>query len=145
MDDANELRGEVDIVLDGQRFVLRPSYTAIVAMERKSGRPLLELATMAEQTMLPQEAQAIVVTELVRAWGRSLVLDEYSSPDDRSAATAAKGANAETMGELLYGVGTMAIQPRVAVVLGMALTGGVDPSGEVKPTVTTTPEIPVGN
>lgn len=145
MDDANDLRGEVDIVLDGQRFVLRPSYTAIVAMEKKAGRPLLELATLAEQVLLPQEAQAIVVTELVRAWGRGMVLDEYATAEEKATATAAKGANADTMGELLYGVGAMAVQPRVAIVLGMALTGGCLPSGEAKPTETTTPEIPVGD
>lgn len=144
LEDANELRGEVDIVLDGQRFVLRPSYTAIVAIERKAGKPLLEMAALAEQSLLTQEAQAIVVTELVRAWGRSLVVDEYSSAEDRSIATAAKGVNAEAMGELLYGVGAMAVQPRVAIVLGAALTGGCLPSGELKPTETTTPEIPVG-
>lgn len=144
LEDANELRGEVDIVLDGQRFILRPSYTAILAMERKAAKPLLELAALAEQSMLTQEAQAIVVTELVRAWGRGLVLDEYSSAEERSIATTAKGASAESMGELLYGVGAMAVQPRIAVVLGAALTGGCLPSGELKPTETTTPEIPVG-
>lgn len=144
LEDANELRGEVDIVLDGQRFILRPSYTAILAMERKAGKPLLELAALAEQSMLTQEVQAIVVTELVRAWGRGLVLDEYSSAEERSIATTAKGANAEAMGELLYGVGAMAVQPRIAIVLGAALTGGCLPSGELKPTETTTPEIPVG-
>jgi hypothetical protein len=142
--DANELRGEVDIVLDGQRFVLRPSYTAIVAMENKAGKPLLELASLAEQGLLTQEAQAIVTTELVRAWGRGLVLDEYSSAEDRSTATAAKGVNPEAMGELLYAVGAMAVQPRLAIVLGMALTGGCLPSGEAKPTGTMTSEIPVG-
>ena len=144
IEDANEVRGEVDLVLDGQRFVLRPSYTAIIAMEKKTGRPLLELASLTEQGCLSQEAQAIVVTELIRAWGRSFVLDEYASAADKAIATAAKGSNAETIGELLYPVGAMAVQPRVAVVLGMALTGGCLPSGEVKPTATTTPEIPVG-
>ena len=69
IDDANEERGEIDLVLDGQRFVLRPSYVAMVAMEKKCGRPLIELATLAEQGLLTQEAQAIVVTELIRAWG----------------------------------------------------------------------------
>lgn len=144
LDDANELRGEVDIVLDGQRFVLRPSYTAIVASEKKTGKPLLELAALAEQGMLPQEMQAIVVTELVRAWGREIVLDEYATAEDKACATAAKGANSESIGELLYSVGAMAVQPRVAIVLGAALTGGCLPSGELKPTETTTPEIPVG-
>jgi hypothetical protein len=145
LEDANELRGEVDIMLDGQRFVLRPSYIAIVAIEKKAGKPLLELAALAEQSLLTQDAQAIVVTELVRAWGREIVLDEYSSAEEKSIATTAKGANAESMGELLYTVGTMAVQPRLAIVLGAALTGGCLPSGELKPTETTTPEIPVGN
>lgn len=145
MDAAEELRGEVDLVLDGQRFVLRPSYAAIVAMEKKTGRSLLELATMAEQTVLPQETQAVVTTELVRAWGRGLALDEYASAADRAIATSAKGASADTMGELLYGVGAMAVQPRLAVVLGMALTGGCLPSGEAKPVGMTTPEIPAGD
>lgn len=145
MDDANELRGEVDLVLDGQRFVLRPAYTAIVAMEKKTSRPLVELATLAEQVALPQDVQAIVVTELVRAWGRGIVIDEYISAENRALATAAKHANSDSMGELLYGVGAMAVQPRIAIVLGMALTGGCLPSGEAKPAGTMTAEIPAGN
>lgn len=144
VEDANELRGEVDIVLEGQRFVLRPSYTAVVVMEKKAGKPLFELAALAEQIMMPQETQAIVTTELVRAWGRELVTDEYSTAEERATASAAKGVNAERMGELLYSVGAMAVQPRIAMVLGLALTGGCLPSGEAKPTETKTPEIPVG-
>ena len=42
-------------------------------------------------------------------------------------------------------MGVLAVQPRVALVLGMALTGGCLPSGEAKPTGTTTPAIPVGD
>ena len=144
LDDANELRGEADIMLGGQRFVLRPSYMAIVVIEKKTGKPLMELAASAEQSLLTQEAQAIVVTELVRAWGREIVLDEYSSAEEKSIATTAKGANAESIGELLYSIGALAVQPRLAVVLGAAVTGGCLPSGELKPTETMTPEIPVG-
>ena len=142
MDAANELRGEVDLVLDGQRFVLRPSYTAIVAMEKKTGAPLIQLAQLAEQGALPQESQAIVVTELVRAWGRELVTDEYASAADKAIATSARGANADTIAELLYPVGVMAVQPRLAIVLGFALTGGCLPSGELKTAGTKIPEIP---
>jgi len=142
--DANDLRGEVDLVLEGQRFVLRPSYTAIKAMERKTGLPLQELAIRAEQCLLNQEHQAIAVTELVRAWGRELAADEYASAADRALVTSAKGANPDSIGELLYPVGVMAVQPRVAIVLGWALTGGCLPSGERKATgAMTTPEIPV--
>ncbi|KKI17498.1 GTA-gp10 family protein [Sphingomonas sp. Ag1] len=142
MDAANEIRGEVDLVLEGQRFVLRPSYTAIVAMEKKTGAPLMQLAQLAEAGALSQETQAIVVTELVRAWGRGLVVDEYASAADKAIASSARGANVDTIGELLYPVGVMAVQPRIALVLGLALTGGCLPSGEAKAAETTIPEIP---
>ncbi|QBE91904.1 hypothetical protein DRN02_007665 [Sphingomonas paucimobilis] len=144
-DAANELRGEVDLVLDGQRFVLRPSYTAIKAMEKKTGRALIELAQLAEQGAMPQEHQAIVVTELVRAWGRELAEDEYATAEQKMMITAARSANADVIGELLYPVGVMEVQPRLHIVLGLALTGGCLPSGELKPTATTTPEITVGD
>jgi hypothetical protein len=145
MTDANEFRGEVDLVLEGQRFVLRPSYTAIVAMEKKTGKSLVELATSAEQCALSQDTQAIVVTELVRAWGRELADNEYATAAEKAVFTAARGANPDSIGELLYPVGVLAVQPRISVVLGLALSGGCLPSGEMKTTgtQTTTPEIPV--
>jgi len=59
--------------------------------------------------------------------------------------TAARSANADVIGELLYPVGVMEVQPRLHIVLGLALTGGCLPSGELKPTATTTPEITVGD
>lgn len=143
---ANEIRGEVDLVLDGQSFVLRPSYTAIVAMEKKAGRSLIELAQLSEQGALTQEQQAIVVTELVRAWGRELAEDEYATAAQKAMITAARSANADTIGELLYPVGVMEVQPRLHLVLGMALTGGYTPEGKLKPAETmTTPEIPAGD
>lgn len=143
MDDANAVRGEVDLVLDGRSFVLRPSYTAVVAMEKKTGCALLQLTQLAEQGVLNQETQAIVVTELVRAWGREQNPDEYASAAERTRVNVAKSVNVDTMGELLFSVGVMAVQPRIAIVLGLAATGGCLPSGEVKATGMTIPEIPV--
>ncbi|TCP33275.1 GTA-gp10 family protein [Sphingomonas sp. BK235] len=145
MADANELRGEVDLVLDGQSFVLRPSFTAIVAMEKKTGLALLQLAQLAEQGALTLEAQAIVVTELVRAWGREQALDEYASAAERAHVTAAKAAGQDAIAELLFPVGVMAVQPRIALVLGLAATGGCLPSGEAKATGTMIPETPVAD
>lgn len=142
MGDANEVRGEIDLVLEGQSYVLRPSHQAIIAMEKKTGRSLIELAALAEQSMLDQATQAIVVTELIRAWGRSIQIDEYASGAEKAVATSAKAANVDTIGELLFSVGVLAIQPRVAIVLGLALTGGCLPSGEVKATGMTTSETP---
>lgn len=142
--EANDLRGEVDLVLDGRSFVLRPSYTAIVAAERKTKRPLAELVTLAEACALTQADQAIVTTELIRAWGREIEEDEYASEAQKRMVTAAKRADADAIGEMLYSAGVMAVQPRLHLVLGMALTGGCLPSGELKPTEKKTPEIPVG-
>lgn len=138
MDGANELRGEIDLVLEGQSYVLRPSHQAIIAMEKKTGRSLIELASLAEQSMLDQVTQAIVTTELIRAWGRSIQIDEYASGAERAVATAAKAANVETIGDLLYSVGVLSVQPRIAIVLGLALTGGCLPSGEMRATGTMT-------
>jgi len=145
MDAANALRGEVDLVLEGQSFVLRPSYTAIIAMEQKTGLPLINLAQLAEQGALTQEAQAIVVTELVRAWGREAVLDEYAPASEKAALASAKHANVDSIGLLLFDVGVLAVQPRIQIVLGLALTGGCLPSGEPKATGMTTTEIPVAD
>lgn len=143
MDGANALRGEIDLELEGQSYVLRPSYQAIIAMEKKTGRSLIELASLAEQSMLDQGTQAIVTTELIRAWGRSIQIDEYASGAEKAVATAAKAANVETIGELLFSVGVLSVQPRIAIVLGLALTGGCLPSGEMKATGTmTTSETP---
>jgi hypothetical protein len=143
---ANEVRGEVDIELDGQRYVLRPSHTAIKAMERKTAMPLVQLAALAEQCLLSQEAQEIVVTELVRAWGRELAVDEYATAAQKSVATSARAASPEAIGELLFSVGVIPVQARVAIVLKLAAAGGCLPSGEVKATeeetVTMTPETP---
>ena len=140
MAEGLDLSGEVDLKLEGQAFVLRPSYQAIVAMEKKTGKSLIELATLAEQCALNQEQQAIVTTELIRAWGRSLQVDEYASASERIVATSARGANVDSIGEMLYSVGPLAVQPRIAMVLGLAATGGCLPSGEVKTagTMTTT-------
>ncbi|HEX7742279.1 MAG TPA: GTA-gp10 family protein, partial [Sphingobium sp.] len=129
MTDAIDIRGEVDLVLEGQAYVLRPSYQAIVAMEKKTGKPLVELAALAEQCVLAQDVQAIVTTELIRAWGRSLQVDEYATAAERVLATSARGANPDTIGEMLYAVGPLAVQPRLAMVLGLAATGGCLPSG----------------
>ncbi|WP_267388674.1 hypothetical protein [Sphingomonas sp. GC_Shp_3] len=145
MDDANALRGEVILVLEGQSFVLRPSYTAIIAMEQKTGLPLINIAQLAEQAALTLEAQAIVVTELVRAWGREAQVDEYASAGEKATLTAAKHASVDSIGALLFDVGGMAVQPRIAIVLGRALTGGCLPSGEPKATGMMTTGIPVAD
>lgn len=140
---ADELRGEVDIELDGQRFVLRPSWQAVRKIESMLGRALIPLAMQAEQSALNQDELAIIVAEMVRAWGQSLQVDDATPLIDRANASAARGVNAERIGELLYSVGVMNVMPRVSLVLGLAVSGGCLPSGELKTVGTTMiPETP---
>jgi hypothetical protein len=49
---ANEERGEVSLSLEGIDYVMRPSFTAIQAIERKVGRSMKVL------TMEAQRAEA---------------------------------------------------------------------------------------
>lgn len=135
---AEELRGEVDIELDGQRFVLRPSWQAVRKIEGLLGRALIPLAMQAEQSALNQDELAIIVAELVRAWGQSLQVDDATPLIDKANASAARGVNAERIGELLYSVGAMNVMPRVSLVLGLAASGGCLPSGELKTAETMT-------
>ncbi|MCH4894008.1 hypothetical protein GO308_12870 [Sphingomonas sp. SFZ2018-12] len=128
---ANEIRGEVEVTLDGQSFVLRPSWEAILAIEKQTGRSVAQLAFAAEAHELTIETLAIIVTECIRAWGKSI---ERIS---------VQGVQPDRIGELIFSEGLLKVIPRVAIVLLRAVTGGVLPSGEPKATGTTTPATPV--
>ena len=145
MDIANEVRGEVDIELDGQSFVLRPSYGAIVSIEKQTGKPLIELASLADVSALPLNDLAICVTEMVRAWGRQAVVDDLTPAAERGAISAASGASKEAIGELIYSAGVMFAYPRVAIALARAASGGCLPSGEPKAAGMTTDETPAAD
>tara|TARA_R110000787_G_scaffold208846_8_gene318909 strand:- start:3772 stop:4197 length:426 start_codon:yes stop_codon:yes gene_type:complete len=129
---ANELRGEVDLYLEGERFVLRPSYTAIQNIERLTGKTMVQLAVAADENALSQDDCAAVVGEMIRAWG--VAVDH----------PVAKMVNDRRIGELLFEHGLMAVMPRITLVLTMAATGGCLASGEVKTagTIPATSDIP---
>src|SRR5688500_1415696 len=67
---ANGLRGEVDVTFEGERFVLRPSYEAIIAFEDGTGKGLIQLATAAADGELTLREAACITTQCVRAWGK---------------------------------------------------------------------------
>ncbi|MBB5684290.1 GTA-gp10 family protein [Sphingobium boeckii] len=126
---ANALRGEVTLTLDGTEYVLRPSYEATLAVEEQTGKSLLDLAVLADDGALTLRQMAIVTTEYIRAWGRET--------DVKSIA----GVQAERIGELIYDTGTILVQPRLAIVLARATTGGSTP-GEATATGMKTTETP---
>ena len=143
MIDANTLRGEVDLELDGQSFVLRPSYEAILKIENAVGQALVPLAVAAQNGTLSSFNLAIITAELIRAWGSSLGKGDTSPQNERAMAATARGVSAQRIGELIFDVGIASVLPRVALALHRAASGGCLPSGEPKPaTRMTTPAIP---
>jgi hypothetical protein len=113
---VNPARGEAEIVLEGTTFGLRPSYEAVVAIEEATGLALGVLASAAATLRLPLAKLALVVTELIKAWGRST--------ETRSATL----VNPDRIGALIHDAG----------VLHGAATGGYYASGEARPATTTT-------
>lgn len=126
--EANVDRGEFALVLDGERYVLRPSYQAIVAFEGATGKGLLELAQAALAGQLTLGETAAVACECIRAWGRAT--DNVG----------AKGAGGERIAELILDSegGLIAAMPAVGAVLAMAATGGLTAQGEVRATTKAT-------
>lgn len=120
------VRGEVTVTLDGAQHVLRPSFEAVQAIEEKTGTGLVALLNSVANGTAPSRTLAVIVTELVKAWGRAGGAD--ADPIQRAAAS----ANADRIGKLIYEAGQDGVMARVSVVLMGALTGGVTASGEWK-------------
>ena len=130
MTEANT-RGEVTITLDGAEYVMRPTYEAIQAIEEKTGMGLLGLLNLIGNGEMSQKKLAVIVTELIKAWGKAG--GESADPIRRGAA----GSNADKIAHLIYEAGVSTAMGRVSVVLVGALSGGVTASGEWKPALTT--------
>ena len=121
---ANATRGEVSLELGGVEYVLRPSYEAISAFEAQTNRSLIDLARAAGDGQLKLGEAAVIVTECIKAHGRSI--------DDKAMAA----FNAKRIGELIQEAegGFLIVIKRLELLLFMAATGGYTASGEVKAT-----------
>lgn len=126
---ANPLRGEVDIDFEGESFVLRPAWEAVLEVEKLTGKSAVLLATAAQDGEMTAGDAAIVTTAFIQAWGRQT--------DNATA----RGVNAARIGELIQERGLMQVQLRLALVLTNAVTGGCKadgtPKGEAMATGTT--------
>lgn len=129
---ANEARGEFEVTLEGVTYGMRPSFEAIDAFERATGKGLLVLAAGAADQTLTTAETAAIVTECVKAWGRSLAATE---PPELRAAT---GFNAPRVRELLADSGFLVVMMRLKLMLWLAATGGLTSAGEMKAMPTTT-------
>ena len=119
-DSANEIRGEVDLELEGQRFVLRPSFEAILEVETRTGKGLMELASLAYDSQLSLRLAAMMVTQFIKAWAKA------------EGDQLAQGIKEERIGELIHEKGLMAVVPRLALLLARAVTGDYRADGTPK-------------
>lgn len=127
-DVANEVRGEVSLTLDGQEFVLRPSFEAIAAIKKKLGRSIQQLHDDCRNGALDVEL-ATIATECIKAHGKAV-----NDPMIR-------GVKEERIGELIMESegGFVIASASIALLLMLAATGGYTAKGEPKALPTTSP------
>lgn len=121
-----EERGELALPLDGQDMILRPSYEAIDAFEKATGKGLLQLARESLNGSLTLAETAQIACECIRAWGRA--------NEDRGSA----GANTQRIAELIMESdgGLRLALSTISAMLALAVTGNYTAKGEVKPVTT---------
>lgn len=117
---ANEERGEFDIELGGVTYAMRPSWEAVEAFERAIGHASQRLYALAAAGDLQLSDSATIVTECIRAWGKST--------GDR----AVQAFRVEKVKPLLHEAGTLIVNKRLSLMLFLSITGGLDSKGERK-------------
>ena len=70
-DNVNSERGEFSLVLDGERFGLRPTFEALSEIEAETGRGLIELAQAALAGKLITSELGMIACAFIRAWGKA--------------------------------------------------------------------------
>lgn len=135
---ANPERGEHDLALPGKTYRLRPSHSALKAIERETGTSILALVRLGNVGELTLEQLGIVGAELIRA-----------GADENDSMTAA--VDAERIEELIFenegpnGVGGLPYaQSILTLCLLDAATGGRTVSGEAKAAPATKAKRPAG-
>ena len=123
---ANATRGEIPFTLEGQQYVLRPSWEAIDQFETETGKGVLQLAVEAREGTMKSREVAAVATACIRAWGRST---------ETELAKVARDVDKSRVGELIMDSesGLSGAMSKIAVLLVLAATGEYTASGELKP------------
>lgn len=114
---ANAERGEHELTLEGVAYRLRPSFAAIVAIEKKTGSTLIALVNEGNRGNLTLANLGIIACELIRAGGE----DENT-----------RHVGAERLGELIYEEGVPTATARITTCLVDAVTGGRTSAGEIR-------------
>lgn len=118
-----DVRGHISVPLDGEQFVLRPSFEAIKAIEEITGKDHSQLAHEAVQQRLSYTDMGIICAEMMKAHGKA-------NPDDPMKSSYI-GAKPEKIEKLIYETGKTKVAVRLAVVLVASLSGGYTREGEL--------------
>lgn len=124
---ANADRGEHELTLAGRTYLLRPSYTAIKAIETQTGASIVVLARRGNLGDLMLEQVGIIASEMIRAGAKSEMT---------------RNVSAERIAELCYEEGLPHVTARLTLALIDAATGGRTASGEAKAAEAVNPEAP---
>jgi len=120
---ASAERGEATLFLDGQALGLRPSHAAIEEIELTMDRGLVDIAHAALGSKLKLGEVAQIACALIREFGRAT--------DNKGAAA----TNPKRIARLILDSagGILVAQKTLAGLLSMAVTGGYDSEGNLKP------------
>lgn len=115
---ANPHRGEIAVMLDA-RYVLRPTFEAVAAIESSLGS-VMDLARRVarEPYTMTRRELAVIVTEGMRAWGQA------------NNDTNTKLARVEKVERLIFAAGMPSVLEPVGLFLMAAITGGANDEGE---------------
>lgn len=114
--------GRVPVLLEGVEYQLRPSWEAILTIEKRTGKTLLELASSAGRCLTLNEL-AIIVFEFMRAEGKQV-------SDTDPLATTYRHVKEDKLSRLIMKESIYNVNFRVSIVLMGALTGAYDEAGE---------------
>ena len=117
MSDANPERGEHELVLAGVTYLLRPSFAANVAIERKTDKSLLGLVQLGNAGNLTLTQIGVIASEWIKA----------GAADDLT-----RRVSADRIAELAYEEGLPTVTSRLTLCLIDAVTGGRDAEGNAK-------------
>lgn len=117
-----DLMGHVPVSLEGVEYVMRPSWEAIMSIEKQTGKTLLELSANGS-TCLSLSDLSVCVCEMMHAQGKVCASDDPLATTYRHCTTA--NIAKLIMKESIYNVNF-----RVSIVLMGAITGAYDETGE---------------
>lgn len=116
---ANPDRGEHELKLAGVTYRLRPSHTALKAIEQKTERATLRLVHLGNAADLSIDQLGAIAGELIR-----------TGAEERDTFT--RNVSDERIGELILEEGLPAAMSRLTLCLLDAATGGMDAAGNRK-------------